>query len=97
MRVMPEGSHARIEMDWPLPPIFEMLQQGGNLANEEMARTFNCGVGMAVIVSSTDVEPVTNRLEGAGEGVFRIGEVGSGERGCTITGPGGSWSTTHNA
>src|SRR5689334_10741212 len=50
-RVMPEGCHARIEMDWPLPPVFEMLQEGGNLANDEMARTFNCGVGMALIVS----------------------------------------------
>jgi phosphoribosylformylglycinamidine cyclo-ligase len=94
-RIMPDGRHARVTMNWPLPPVFEMLQQGGNLANEEMVRTFNCGVGMAAIVAPANVEAVTRRLEAAGEQVMRIGEVEAGERGCTVSGPG--WSATHNA
>jgi len=96
-RVMPEGCHARIEMDWGLPPVFELLQQGGELAHEEMVRTFNCGIGMVVIVASAGVESVTARLEAAGEQVLRIGQVEEGQRGCTVTGSGGSWSATHNA
>ena len=96
-RVMPEDCHARITMDWPLPPVFDLLQQGGNLAQEEMARTFNCGVGMAVIVASADAKEVTARLETAGEQVLQIGQVEEGQRGCTVTAPDGSWSATHNA
>lgn len=83
-------------MDWPLPPVFELLREGGDLAHEEMVRTFNCGIGMAVIVASADVEDVTARLHAAGEQVLRIGVVEEGERGCTVSGPGGSWSATHN-
>ncbi len=50
-RVLPEGCHAIIDADrWQLPPIFALLQEGGRIAPEEMARTFNCGIGMAVIV-----------------------------------------------
>ena len=96
-RVMPEGCHARIEMHWPLPTVFELLQQGGDLAHEEMVRTFNCGIGMAVIVAADDVKGVTARLETAGEQILRIGQVEEGQRGCTVTGPDGSWSATHNA
>src|SRR4051812_41128753 len=51
-RVVPEGSQAIIDTGlWALPTIFALLQKGGNIAPEELARTFNCGIGMAVIVS----------------------------------------------
>jgi len=88
---------------WPLRPVFALLQEGGRITPEEMARTFNCGIGMAVIVAGEDAAPVAAALEGAGETVFDIGRVEEGPRGCTVTGTAGSWnssgdwSATHNA
>jgi phosphoribosylformylglycinamidine cyclo-ligase len=97
-RVLPTGSHAVVDAGaWALPHIFEMLRDGGNVEPAEMARTFNCGIGMAVIVSEAQSEAVAAALEAAGETVFRIGRVESGPRGCTVNGPEGSWTATHNA
>jgi phosphoribosylformylglycinamidine cyclo-ligase len=62
-----------------------------------MVRTFNCGIGMVVIVSPSNAEHVTAELEGAGETVHRIGHVEAGQRGCTVAGPDNSWTATHNA
>ena len=103
-RVLPEGCHANVEAArWELPSIFTLLQQGGRIAPGEMARTFNCGVGMAVIVSREAVTSVMAALEGAGETAFEIGRVEEGPRGCTVDGSAGTWnstgdwSATHNA
>jgi phosphoribosylformylglycinamidine cyclo-ligase len=103
-RVLPRGCHAMIDANrWPLRPVFALLQEGGRITPEEMARTFNCGIGMAVIVAGEDAAPVAAALEGAGETVFDIGRVEEGPRGCTVTGTAGSWnssgdwSATHNA
>jgi len=97
-RVLPEYCHVIIDAGrWQLPPIFTLLQQGGSISAAEMARTFNCGVGMAVIVSSAD-----RGLFGPGE-AFEIGRVEAGPRGCTVQGNAGSWNSdgnwtaTHNA
>ena len=95
-RVLPDGSHAVVDMDlWDLPAIFAELQAGGRIAPDEMARTFNCGIGMALIVGEAEVDGVAAALEGAGETVFRIGRVEAGQRGCTVTGKG--WSASHHA
>jgi len=92
-RVLPEGLNARIDADsWPQPRLMAFLQAQGNIEPEEMARTFNCGVGMAVIVSDKNVKDVTEELENSGETVFRIGRVEAGSRGCTVTGSSGTWS-----
>jgi phosphoribosylformylglycinamidine cyclo-ligase len=102
-RVLPEGCHAMIDAGrWELPPIFTLLQEGGRIAPEEMARTFNCGIGMVVIVDPSEVDGVSNALEGAGETVFEIGRIEEGGRGCTVFGQSGwnspgEWSVTHNA
>jgi len=103
-RVLPDSCHAIIDADrWTLPPIFARLQQGGRIAPEEMARTFNCGIGMAVVASADAADSVSNALEEAGEEVFEIGRIESGPRGCTVSGKSGSlnstgdWSATHNA
>jgi phosphoribosylformylglycinamidine cyclo-ligase len=102
-RVLPESCHAVINAGrWQLPQIFELLREGGNVAAAEMARTFNCGVGMVVVVSSEHAD-VAERLEGAGETVFEIGRIEEGPRGCTVRGQAGTWgsredwSATHNA
>ena len=92
-RVLPEGLHALIDADcWPQTRLMAFLQAQGNIEPEEMARTFNCGIGMALIVIEQDMKHVTQSLESAGETVFRIGRVTAGERGCTINGAAGSWS-----
>jgi phosphoribosylformylglycinamidine cyclo-ligase len=95
-RVLPESCHAIVNTNgWILPAIFAELGSGGDIAPQEMVRTFNCGIGMAVIVSPGEADDVARLLEGAGETVYRIGRIESGEHGCTVTGE--SWSVTHHA
>jgi phosphoribosylformylglycinamidine cyclo-ligase len=103
-RVLPDNCHAIVDTSrWDLPPVFAMLQQAGRIAPEEMARTFNCGVGMAVILGPEHVDAISDNLDGAGETVLDIGRIESGARGCTIEGSAGSWnspgewSATYNA
>lgn len=96
-RVLADGSHAVLDNDsWDLPPIFAALQEGGSVAPEEMARTFNCGIGMAVIVAKEDSDAVAGALEQAGEKVHRIGRIVPGSRGCTVRGTGGRWGATED-
>ena len=103
-RVLPDACHAVVDAgQWHLPDIFKLLQQGGRIAPEEMARTFNCGIGMALIVAAGEVDAVSDALEGSGETIFEIGRVEEGHRGCTVRGSAGTWnsdrdwSATHNA
>lgn len=103
-RVLPDRCHAVVDATrWDLPLIFRLLQQGGGIEPEEMSRTFNCGIGMAVVLEAGEVHQVAEALEGAGERVFEIGRIEEGERGCTVHGKGGTWnsagdwSATHNA
>jgi phosphoribosylformylglycinamidine cyclo-ligase len=92
-RVLPEGLHARIDADgWPQPRLMAFLQAQGNIAPEEMARTFNCGLGMALMVSQENVNDVTQLLEQAGETVVAIGHVEAGAWGCTVSGSAETWS-----
>jgi phosphoribosylformylglycinamidine cyclo-ligase len=92
-RVLPEGLHAVVDADsWPQPRLMAFLQAQGNIEPEEFARTFNCGIGMALIVAEDDVSAVTQTLEEAGETVFAIGKVETGAKGCTVRGSGGTWS-----
>jgi phosphoribosylformylglycinamidine cyclo-ligase len=91
-RVLPVGCRARIDADiWPQPRLMAFLQAQGNIEPEEMARTFNCGVGMALVVPETDVKDVSEALATSGENVFPIGRVEAGARGCTVEGSRGTW------
>ncbi|QDZ07553.1 phosphoribosylformylglycinamidine cyclo-ligase [Sphingomonas panacisoli] len=103
-RVLPNGAHARIHADaWPQTRLMAFLQAQGAIEPEEMARTFNCGVGMAVVVAGDQADAVVAALEAADETAFRIGEIVAGERGCTVYGSTetwsarADWSATHNA
>ena len=103
-RVLPQGLHARIDADaWEQPRLMAFLQAQGNIEPEEMARTFNCGVGMVLAVAAEDVAAVTAELTATGETVFTIGAIETGTRGCTVTGSTETWSAreawsaTHNA
>ncbi|MFS0771330.1 phosphoribosylformylglycinamidine cyclo-ligase [Sphingomonas sp. 1P08PE] len=92
-RVLPTDVHAVIDADaWPLPRLMAFLQAQGRIEPEEMARTFNTGVGMVAVVSPERVDAVTTALEEAGETVFRIGQVEAGTRGCTVRGSAETWS-----
>ena len=104
-RVLPDGCHAIIDANrWKQPAIFALLQRGGRIAPEEMARAFNCGVGMAVIVSGDTAQAVARELaDETQQGAFEIGRIEEGPRGCTVSGSAGTWnasgdwSATHNA
>jgi phosphoribosylformylglycinamidine cyclo-ligase len=92
-RVLPENCHARIDAAaWPLPRLMAFLQAQGNIEPEEMARTFNCGIGMVAVVEPRLADSIAAELAEAGETVFRIGEVVEGPRGCTVAGAGETWS-----
>ena len=91
-RVLPEGARAAIDADaWPQPRLMAFLQAQGGIEPEEMARTFNCGIGMIAIVAPEEAEAVTMALERAGETVFRIGGVEAGQHGCTVYGSAETW------
>jgi phosphoribosylformylglycinamidine cyclo-ligase len=103
-RVLPDKCHALIDAgQWALPSIFVLLQQGGRIAPEEMARTFNCGVGIALVVAPEVAGDAIRSLDGTGETAFEIGRIEQGPRGCTVSGAAGTWnsdkdwSATHNA
>lgn len=77
-RVMPQNTRARINADsWQMPEVFKWLQQQGNIAQQEMYRTFNCGIGMVVVVNAEDAETAIDTLNRAGEQAFRLGEITS--------------------
>ena len=92
-RVLPADLHAVVDAGrWEQPRLMAFLQAQGNIEPEEMARTFNCGIGMAVVVAADEAGPVRAELEAAGETVFAIGEIVAGVKGCTVKGGAGTWS-----
>jgi len=75
-RMLPNHVAARLERSrWPRPPIFDWLQTEGNVADAEMHRVFNCGIGMAIIVAAEDADVAVQTLQAAGEQAFRIGTI----------------------
>ena len=77
-RVLPSNAKAVLAKSaWPRPQLFEWLQRNGNVAEAEMHRVFNCGIGMVAIVAAEDASQAQQVLEREGEKVFRIGEIRS--------------------
>lgn len=84
-RVLPKGCKAVINSKAiDAPPIFEMIKKAGNIAKNEMYRTFNMGVGFTVVVSPSAAKTVVKRLQAAGEDARVIGEIQKGRTGVTI-------------
>ena len=79
-RVLPEGLGAEIDLNaWELPPVFGWLAQTGGMAEEEMLKTFNCGIGMIVVCAADRAEALAELLTEAGESVSRLGTVTEGQ------------------
>ena len=75
-RVLPEGLTAEIEKSsWTLPPLFQWLQAQGNISDHEMHKTFNCGIGMVVIVAKEHALEASQILASNGEQVFTLGQI----------------------
>jgi phosphoribosylformylglycinamidine cyclo-ligase len=92
-RILPATLHAHVDADrWAQSRLMAFLQGQGNIEPEEMARTFNCGIGMALIVSPDQAQAVSAALAEAGEEVAEIGRIEPGARGCTVSGSAGTWS-----
>lgn len=78
-RVLPTGCNASIDTaSWEHPQIFQWLQQAGNVATDEMLRTFNCGVGMVICVAPEDAQATLTALQDAGEQAWVIGSIEAG-------------------
>jgi phosphoribosylformylglycinamidine cyclo-ligase len=85
-RVLPEGLEVVLERSaWPRAAIFEWLQQQGKIADAEMYRVFNCGIGMTVHVPASDAQRAIGILRAAGQEALVIGEIRPGTRGVVIT------------
>ena len=84
-RVLPDNARAVIDKrSWSFPTVFEWIQQGGNIKTTEMLRTFNCGVGMVVIVDSGDADAVVNTLRSSGTEAWRLGQIEPSDAGAEV-------------
>ena len=85
-RVLPDGLAAQIDLSrWRMPPVFGWLRAQSGLDTTEMTRTFNCGIGMALIVEQGGVDTVLDSLREAGEPGIVIGEVATGQGATEVT------------
>ncbi|KAJ1738674.1 hypothetical protein LPJ68_005347, partial [Coemansia sp. RSA 1086] len=77
-RVLPKSVQAEIDAStWELPQVFKWLKKAGDIAADEMARTFNCGIGMVLVVSQDNVSAVVEALTASGEQAYVIGRLNS--------------------
>lgn len=84
-RMLPEGVHALVSKDsYPVPAIFKLMQEKGNLEEKMMYNTYNMGLGMVLALAPEDVDAAMAALEGAGEKAYVVGRVEAGEKGVTV-------------
>jgi phosphoribosylformylglycinamidine cyclo-ligase len=75
-RILQPGLQATLQRDaWQMPKLFTWLQQQGGVADTEMHRVFNCGVGMVVVVSAQDATAISKALTAQGETVYSLGVI----------------------
>ena len=75
-RVLPNGAQAVVsEATWEWPELFKLLQREGGVEQFEMYRTFNCGVGMVLVVDAADADKTVERLNSLGEKAFTMGHI----------------------
>jgi len=84
-RILPPGCQATIRLgSWEVPPIFSFLQREGGVAEEEMFRVFNMGIGMAVIVAASEAEEALELAQSFRGKAWIVGEIASGEKGVKL-------------
>lgn len=84
-RMLKDGVHAVIEKDsYPVPPIFKLMAEKGNVEEQMMYNTFNMGIGMIVAVDKDDVEKAMEAIKAAGDTPYVIGHIKAGEKGVTL-------------
>ena len=84
-RMLPDGIRAVVEKNsYPIPPIFTMLQNDGDIAEEMMYNTYNMGLGMILALDPADVEKAMEAMKAAGEDAYIVGKVEAGEKGVTL-------------
>jgi phosphoribosylformylglycinamidine cyclo-ligase len=77
-RILPDSLTAELDRRaWPRPPLFDWLQTQGKVADQELLRVLNCGIGMAIVVSAADATRAQDSLRAAGEQVWQIGQIRS--------------------
>jgi phosphoribosylformylglycinamidine cyclo-ligase len=79
-RVLPEGLACEIDLGaWALPPVFRWLATTANMSEPELLKTFNCGIGMILVVAEDRADALTSLLQGEGETVTRLGRIVEGQ------------------
>ncbi|MFO7460598.1 MAG: phosphoribosylformylglycinamidine cyclo-ligase [Desulfatiglandales bacterium] len=77
-RILPKQCKVIVDASaWPIPPVFQFLREAGKLSFRDMMRTFNCGLGVVMIVNGEDTDEVLSRLSAMGETAYHVGEVAS--------------------
>ena len=80
-RVIPKGLKAVIKKGtWKMPPVFGLIQDGGSIHEDEMYRTFNCGIGFIIVVRAKDAEKAIARIKKLGERPYLIGTVAKSKK-----------------
>ncbi len=86
-RILPPGLAVRLHRgSWPVPPVFHLIRDLGGIAEPEMFRTFNMGIGFAMVVSPDEADQVVAELSSHGEAVYKIGEIVRGETKVSLEG-----------
>ncbi len=89
-RVVPAGLEVVIKSGaWPVPPVFDVVQRGGDVSFEEMHRVFNMGIGMVVFAAAADVPGISAAWKAMNQSWFAIGNVRRGGRGVVVEAPPG--------
>ena len=84
-RMLIEGTHAVIEKNsYPVPPIFGLLAEKGEIAEQMMYNTFNMGLGMVLAVDAADVDKTMEAIKAAGDAPYVVGRIEAGEKGVTL-------------
>ena len=84
-RILAPEIHAEININsWKEDPIFDWLATSGNISTEEMRRTFNCGIGMAIVVDQYDAKKTLDLLKSYNETAWNIGKISSGGGGVNF-------------
>jgi len=79
-RVLPDNAQAVVDTDsWQLPDVFQWLQENGNVEISEMYRTFNCGVGMVLIVDADEADAIVSMLVKNGDNAWQLGQIEAGD------------------